>query len=84
VLFSNLYLSATKPAPVQQQQPQTPPKESQDSNGGRDSAADIEARKRAFIAGMDQMFEDHGYGAGGSDHAMTDEEFEAMKKALGW
>ena len=71
----------SKPSGTQQQQPQQP---SEPQGGGGDSAADIEARKQAFLNGMDQMFKDHGYGEGSSDHAMTDEEFEAMKDALGW
>lgn len=69
--------------PTEQQPAEQQPSESQ--GGGGDSAAEIEARKQAFLNGMNQMFEDHGYGSGdGPDHLMTDEEFKAMQDALGW
>ena len=70
--------------PAEQQPAQEPQQQDDEPQGSGDSAADIEARKKAFLENMEQMFEDHGYSTAGSDHDMTDEEFEAMKKALGW
>jgi hypothetical protein len=32
---------------------------------------------------MEQMFEDHGYTTGGSDHEYTEEEKQALLDALG-
>ena len=70
----------TQPSGTQQQQPQQP---SEPQGGGGDSAADIEARKQAFLNGMNQVFEDNGYSTGGSDHDMTEEEFRALQNAMG-
>ncbi|NBI11316.1 SH3 domain-containing protein [Colidextribacter sp. OB.20] len=67
----------------QQQQQQQPQQPSEPQGGGGDSAADIEARKQAFLNGMNQMFEDHGYTTGGSDHEYTEEEKQALLNALG-
>ena len=66
----------TEQQPAEQQQPSEP-------QGGGDSAAEIEARKQAFLNGMDQMLKDHGYNTDGSDHDMTEEEFRAMQNAMG-
>lgn len=94
--ISSKYLSTTKPVVQQQQQQQTSkpsggnttqqqqqPQQPSEPQGGGDSAADIEARKQAFLNGMNQMFEDHGYSTSGDDHDWTDEEVEALQKALG-
>ena len=97
--ISSKYLSTTKPVVQQQQQQQTSKpsggnttqqqqqqqtqQPSEPQGGGGDSAADIEARKQAFLNGMNQMFEDHGYSTSGDDHDWTDEEVEALQKALG-
>ena len=94
--ISSKYLSTTKPVVQQQQQQQTSkpsggtttqqqqqPQQPSEPQGGGDSAADIEARKQAFLNGMNQMFEDHGYTTDGSDHDMTEEEFRAMQNAMG-
>ena len=96
--ISSKYLSTTKPVVQQQQQQQTskpsggtttqqqqqqPQQPSEPQGGGGDSAADIEARKQAFLNGMNQMFEDHGLTTEGEDHDWTDEEVEALQKALG-
>ena len=94
--ISSKYLSTTKPVVQQQQQQQTSkpsggtttqqqqqPQQPSEPQGGGDSAADIEARKQAFLNGMNQMFEDNGYTTGGSDHDMTEEEFRAMQNAMG-
>ena len=92
--MSNKYLSTTKPVVQQQQtskpsggnttqQQQQQPQQPSEPQGGGDSAADIEARKQAFLNGMNQMFEDHGYSTSGDDHDWTDEEVEALQKALG-
>ncbi len=96
VYVSNKYISTTKPAPQQQQQQtsktsggnttqqqQQQPQQPSEPQGGGDSAADIEARKQAFLNGMNQMFEDHGLTTEGEDHDWTDEEVEALQKALG-
>ena len=69
--------------PVEQQSAQEPQQQDDEPQGGGDSAADIEARKKAFLENMEQMFEDHGYTTDGSDHDMTDEEFRALQKAMG-
>ena len=97
--ISSKYLSTTKPVVQQQQQQQTSKpsggnttqqqqqqqtqQPSEPQGGGEDSAADIEARKQAFLNGMNQMFEDHGLTTEGEDHDWTDEEVEALQKALG-
>lgn len=95
VYVSNKYISTTKPAPQQQQQQtskpsggtttqqQQQPQQPSEPQGGGDSAADIEARKQAFLNGMNQMFEDNGYSTDGVDHLMTEEEFRAMQNAMG-
>ena len=67
--------------PTQQQQQQTQQQTSQPSGGG-DSEAEIAARREAFLNGMNQMFEDHGYSTGGRDHDLTEEEIEALIKAI--
>ena len=67
--------------PTEQQPAEQQPSESQ--GGGGDSAAEIEARKQAFLNGMNQMFEDHGYSTSGDDHDYTEEEKQALLKALG-
>ena len=66
----------TEQQPAEQQQPSDP-------QGSGDSAAEIEERKKAFLNGMNQMFEDHGLTTEGEDHDWTDEEVEALQKALG-
>ena len=66
----------TEQQPAEQQQPSEP-------QGGGDSAADIEARKQAFLNGMNQMFEDHGLTTEGEDHEWTEEEKQALLNALG-
>ena len=96
--ISSKYLSTTKPVVQQQQQQQTSKpsggtttqqqqqqqqQQPSEPQGGGDSAADIEARKQAFLNGMNQMFEDHGLTTEGEDHDWTDEEVEALQKALG-
>ena len=95
---SNKYLSTTKPVAqqpsggstqgkpsgqTQQQQPtqqQTQQQTPQPSGG--DSEAEIAARREAFINGMNQMFTEHGYNADGKDHDYTEEELEALVKAI--
>ena len=62
--------------PAEQQQPSEP-------QGGGDSAADIEARKQAFLNGMNQIYQDHGLTPGETDHEMTEEEFRALQNAMG-
>ncbi len=94
--ISNKYLSTTKPVAqqpsggstqgkpsgqTQQQQPTQQPTQQQTPQGG-DSEAEIAARREAFINGMNQMFEDHGYSTGGADHDYTEEELEALVKAV--
>lgn len=94
--ISNKYLSTTKPVTqqpsggstqgkpsgqTQQQQPTQQPTQQQTPQGG-DSEAEIAARREAFINGMNQMFEDHGYSTGGADHDYTEEELEALVKAV--
>ena len=97
--ISSKYLSTTKPVVQQQQQQQTSKpsggnttqqqqqqqtqQPSEPQGGGGDSAADIEARKQAFLNGMNQMFEDHGYSTSGEDHEWTEEEKQALLNALG-
>ena len=97
--ISSKYLSTTKPVVQQQQQQQTSKpsggnttqqqqqqqtqQPSEPQGGGGDSAADIEARKQAFLNGMNQMFEDHGYSTSGDDHDYTEEEKQALLNALG-
>ena len=96
--ISSKYLSTTKPAPQQQQQQQTskpsgggtttqqqqqPQQPSEPQGGGGDSAADIEARKQAFLNGMNQMFEDNGYSTSGVDHNWTEEEKQALINSVG-
>ncbi|MCI9578957.1 MAG: SH3 domain-containing protein [Oscillibacter sp.] len=95
--ISSKYLSTTKPAPQQQQQQQTskpssgtttqqqqqPQQPSEPQGGGGDSAADIEARKQAFLNGMNQMFEDNGYSTSGEDHNWTEEEKQALINSVG-
>ena len=70
----------------QQQTQQTPQggdtSQTQQPSGGGDSEAEIAARREAFINGMNQMFEDHGYSTGGADHDYTEEELEALVKAV--
>ena len=96
--ISSKYLSTTKPVVQQQQQQQTSKpsggtttqqqqqqqtQQPSEPQGGGDSAADIEARKQAFLNGMNQMFEDHGYSTSGEDHEWTEEEKQALLNALG-
>ena len=97
--ISSKYLSTTKPVVQQQQQQQTSKpsggnttqqqqqqqtqQPSEPQGGGGDSAADIEARKQAFLNGMNQMFEDHGLTTEGEDHEWTEEEKQALLNALG-
>ena len=94
--ISSKYLSTTKPVVQQQQQQQTSkpsggtttqqqqqPQQPSEPQGGGDSAADIEARKQAFLNGMNQMFEDHGLTTEGEDHEWTEEEKQALLNALG-
>ena len=92
--ISNKYLSTTKPVAqqptskpsggqqqqTQQQQTQQQQQTPQPSSG--DSDAEIAARREAFINGMGQMFEDHGYGKAEVDHDYTEEELEALVKAV--
>ena len=94
--ISNKYLSTTKPVtqqpsggstqgkpsgqPQQQQPTQQTQQTPQPSSG--DSDAEIAARREAFINGMNQMFEDHGYGKAEVDHDYTEEELEALVKAV--
>ena len=94
--ISNKYLSTTKPVAQQptskpsggqQQQQQTQQQQTQQqtpqpSSGGGDSDTELAARKEAFINGMGQMFEDHGYGKAEVDHDYTEEELEALVKAV--
>lgn len=94
--ISNKYLSTTKPVAqqpsggstqgkpsgqTQQQQPTQQQTQQQPPQGG-DSEAEIAARREAFLNGMNQMFEDHGYSTGGRDHDLTEEEIEALIKAV--
>ena len=91
--ISNKYLSTTKPVaqqpsggstqgkPSGQTQQQTQQQTPQPSGGG-DSEAEIAARREAFINGMEQMFTEHGYNADGCDHEWTQEEKEALIKAV--
>ena len=69
----------------QQQTQQTPQggdtSQTQQPSGG-DSEAEIAARREAFINGMNQMFTEHGYNADGKDHDYTEEELEALVKAI--
>ena len=69
--------------PAEQQPAQEPQQQDDEPQGGGDSAADIEARKKAFLENMEQMFEDHGYSTGGVDHDWTEEEKQALLDALG-
>ena len=94
--ISNKYLSTTKPVAqqptskpsggqqqqqqTQQQQTQQQQQTPQPSDG--DSDAEIAARREAFINGMGQMFKDHGYTTDGKDHDYTEEELEALVKAI--
>ena len=90
--ISNKYLSTTKPVaqqpsggstqgkPSGQTQQQTQQQTPQPSGG--DSDAELAARKEAFINGMEQMFTEHGYNADGCDHEWTQEEKEALIKAV--
>ena len=94
--ISNKYLSTTKPVAQQptskpsggqQQQQQTQQQQTQQqtpqpSSGGGDSEAEIDAGWEAFINGMEQMFTEHGYNADGCDHEWTQEEKEALIKAV--
>ena len=94
--ISNKYLSTTKPVAQQptskpsggqQQQQQTQQQQTQQqtpqpSSGGGDSDTELAARKEAFINGMEQMFTEHGYNADGCDHEWTQEEKEALIKAV--
>ena len=96
--ISNKYLSTTKPVvqqpsggstqdkpsgqTQQQQQTQQTQQTPQPSSGGGDSEAEIAARREAFLNGMNQMFEDHGYTTDGCDHEWTQEEKEALIKAI--
>lgn len=92
--ISNKYLSTTKPVAQQptskpsggqQQQQQTQQQQTQQQTpqpSGGDSEAEIAARREAFINGMEQMFKDHGYTTAGTDHDYTEEELEALVKAI--
>ena len=66
----------TEQQPAEQQQPSEP------QGGGGNSAAEIEARKQAFLNGMQQMFEDNGYTTAGSDHELTEEELQALINSI--
>ena len=94
--ISNKYLSTTKPVTqqpsggstqgkpsgqTQQQQPTQQTQQTPQPSSG-DSDAEIAARREAFINGMGQMFEDHGYGKAEVDHDYTEEELEALVKAV--
>ena len=94
--ISNKYLSTTKPVTqqpsggstqgkpsgqTQQQQPTQQTQQTPQPSSG-DSDAEIAARREAFINGMNQMFEDHGYGKAEVDHDYTEEELEALVKAV--
>lgn len=94
--ISNKYLSTTKPVAqqpsggntqgkpsgqTQQQQPTQQQQQTPQPSSG-DSDAEIAARREAFINGMNQMFEDHGYGKAEVDHDYTEEELEALVKAV--
>lgn len=93
---SNKYLSTTKPVAQQpsggstqgkpsgqtQQQQQTQQTQQTPQPSGGDSDAELAARKEAFINGMEQMFTEHGYNADGCDHEWTQEEKEALIKAV--
>ena len=94
--ISNKYLSTTKPVAqqpsggstqgkpsgqTQQQQPTQQQQQTPQPSSG-DSDAEIAARREAFINGMGQMFEDHGYGKAEVDHDYTEEELEALVKAV--
>ena len=68
--------------PTQQPTQQQPQQQTSQPSGGGDSEAEIAARREAFINGMNQMFEDHGYSTGGADHDYTEEELEALVKAV--
>lgn len=92
--ISNKYLSTTKPVAQQptskpsggqQQQQQTQQQQTQQQTpqpSGGDSDAELASRKEAFINGMEQMFTEHGYNADGCDHEWTQEEKEALIKAV--
>ena len=69
----------SKPSGTQQQQTQQP----SEHQGDGDSAADIEARRKAFLDSMGQVYEDHGYTPNHADHEMTEEEFRALQNAMG-
>ena len=103
--ISNKYLSTTKPVTqqpsggstqgkpsgqTQQQQPTQQTQQTPQPSSG-DSDAEIAARREAFINGMNQMFEDHGYGKAvnyvdfGENETIakaTKEELEALVKAV--
>lgn len=94
--ISNKYLSTTKPVTqqpsggstqgkpsgqTQQQQPTQQQQQTPQPSSG-DSDAEIAARREAFINGMNQMFEDHGYSTGGADHEWTQEEKEAAMREI--
>ena len=75
-------VQAQQQQPTQQQTPQQPQQQTSQPSGGGDSDAEIAARREAFINGMGQMFEDHGYGKAEVDHDYTEEELEALVKAV--
>ena len=91
---SNKYLSTTKPVvqqpsggstqgkPSGQTQQQQPTQQQTPQPSGGDSDAELASRKEAFINGMEQMFTEHGYNADGCDHEWTQEEKEALIKAV--
>lgn len=94
--ISSKYLSTTKPVVQQQQQQTSKPsggtttqqqqqqtQQPSEPQGGGDSAADIEARRKAFLDSMGQVYEDHGYTPNHADHEMTEEEFRALQNAMG-
>ena len=68
--------------PTQQPTQQQPQQQTSQPSGGGDSEAEIAARREAFINGMNQMFTEHGYNADGKDHDYTEEELEALVKAI--
>ena len=92
--ISNNYLSTTKPVtqqpsggstqgkPSGQTQQQTQQTQQTPQPSGGDSEAEIAARREAFLNGMNRMFEDHGYTTDGCDHEWTQEEKEALIKAI--
>ena len=92
--ISNNYLSTTKPVtqqpsggstqgkPSGQTQQQTQQTQQTPQPSGGDSEAEIDAGYEAFINSLEQTFKDHGYNTAGCDHEWTQEEKEALIKAI--